>query len=106
MNDNLYAPISESGWELVQHFYDARPQAILSTGKSLQYLKSLVSNWQASELFPMTDFEVFIRPVKGWESVKGDPILALTYLISEKLITPEMGAAQIRAMIKGESHEQ
>lgn len=105
MNDKSQAPISEPGWKLTQYFYDGRQPVVLRTGQSLDSLQRLVSNWKSSEIFPPKDFELIISPVNGWESVKGDRAYAIAWAISEGLLTPELGAAQIRAMIgKGVSH--
>jgi hypothetical protein len=104
--DNSYAPVARNGWQIVEYFYNGDSPRFHSRGCALAWAKEYASNWRASIVFDSSRSELVISPVNGWESIKGDRYLALAWAISEGVISPEMGASQIRAMVeKGEDRD-
>lgn len=96
--DESYAPTSPQGWDLTEYFYDGRLPRTMLAGRSLAHCKQTRTAWQASPTFNDGKSELVIAPAAGWESIKGDPCLALAWAIAERLVSVELGAEQMRGV--------
>jgi hypothetical protein len=99
MPKEMDAPISPDGWQVIQHFYDGTRPIQWLTGISLQAAQQFKSLWTKSVVFNDGKSEVYIQPVEGWETIEGDPVLAIAWALHEGLLTPELGAARLKELM-------
>ena len=91
------APISPKGWKITRYTYDDKPPVNLQSGRSLEWCQQYKSNWGVHALGTA---ELVISPVDGWESLNSDPFMAVAWAIKSDLVSLEVGAQIIQAMME------